>query len=148
MSIQSVASEGLAERESIGERECRMQFPRGIAKWGFSLGRRMGMKPGIQQGSCHVYKRSYLWKTMTSITIKLPEELKAKLQAHSRLSGKSCSALVRRSLEKELSGSRKGHAKSQSVLEKLADLAGKGDSGIPDLATNPKYMKSYGQWRE
>jgi hypothetical protein len=109
----------------------------------------MGLKPGSQQRSCHVYKRSYLWKIMTSITIKLPEELKAKLKAHSRLSGKSCSALVRRSLEKELSGSRKGgHAKSQSVLEKLADLAGKGDSGIPGLATNPKYMKGYGQWRE
>jgi hypothetical protein len=60
---------------------------------------------------------------MTSITIKLPEDLKDKLKAQSRLSGKSCSALVRRSLEKELFVSKKGRGRKQSVLEKLSDLA-------------------------
>ncbi len=82
---------------------------------------------------------------MTSITIRLPAEMKDKLKAQSRLSGKSCSALVRRSLEKELSFPKKGGGRKQSVLEKLADLAGKGDSGCPDLATNSKQMEGYGR---
>jgi hypothetical protein len=34
------------------------------------------------------------------------------------------------------------------VLDLLRDLAGKGDSGIPDLATNPEYMKGFGEWRK
>jgi predicted transcriptional regulator len=80
---------------------------------------------------------------MTSITIKLPEELKEKLETQARLRGKSCSAVVRDSLEKDLSVSKK-----QSILDKLHDLAGKGDSGISDLATNPKHMKDFGQWRK
>jgi hypothetical protein len=32
-----------------------------------------------------------------------------------------------------------------SLLERFGDLVGKGDSGIPDLATNPKYMEGFGQ---
>ena len=85
---------------------------------------------------------------MTSITIKLPEALKERLEAQARIRGKSCSALVRDSLEKELVGSNGTNENGPSVLDMLRDLAGKGDSGIPDLATNPKYMKGYGEWRE
>jgi Arc/MetJ-type ribon-helix-helix transcriptional regulator len=80
---------------------------------------------------------------MTSITIKLPEELKEKLEAQARVRGKSCSAVVRDSLEKDLAISKK-----PSLLDRLHDLAGKGDSGIADLATDPKYLKGFGQWRE
>jgi len=65
------------------------------------------------------------------------------LQDRARASGKSCSALVRVSLEKELAASKKG--KKLSLLERMGDLVGKGDSGIPDLATNPKYMEGFGQ---
>jgi len=85
---------------------------------------------------------------MTSITIKLPAELKDKLKAQARASGKSCSALVRHTLEKNLFVSKNGRRKNPSALEKLGDLVGKGYSGIPDLSTNPKYMKGFGQWRE
>ncbi len=79
---------------------------------------------------------------MTSITIKLPEKLKEKLESEARLRGKSCSAVVRDSLEKDLAGS-----ETPSLLDRVRDLVGKGDSGVPDLATNPKYMKGFGQWR-
>jgi len=85
---------------------------------------------------------------MTSITIKLPEAMKQRLEAEARMRGKSCSALVRDSLEKDLAGSNGTNGKSPSVLDMLRDLVDKGDSGIPDLATNPKYMKGYGEWRE
>lgn len=80
---------------------------------------------------------------MSSITIKLPDELKKKLQARARASGKSCSALVRHSIEKELIASSNG--KKPSLLDLFGDLAGKGDSGVTDLATNPKYMEGFGE---
>lgn len=83
---------------------------------------------------------------MTTLTIKLPEELKARLEAAARLSGKSVSALVRRELQKGFSPRRKG-AKKPSLLDLAGDLAGRGDSGVTDLATNPKYMEGYGEWR-
>ena len=83
---------------------------------------------------------------MTSITIKLPEELKRKLESRARLNGKSCSALVRESLEKDLSATKERRGKKPSLLDRIRDIAGKGDSGIPDLATNPKYMEGYGKW--
>jgi plasmid stability protein len=82
-------------------------------------------------------------EVMSSITIKLPEELKKRLQDRARASGKSCSALVRHSIEKELIASSKG--KKPSLLDLFGDLAGKGDSGVTDLATNPKYMKGFGE---
>ncbi len=83
---------------------------------------------------------------MTTLTIKLPEELKARLKAEARLTGKSVSAVVRRELQRGFSPRRKG-TKKPSLLDVAGDLAGRGDSGITDLATNPKYMKGFGEWR-
>jgi Arc/MetJ-type ribon-helix-helix transcriptional regulator len=80
---------------------------------------------------------------MTSITIKLPEALKEKLETQARLRGKSFSALVRDSLEKDLVVTRKGRRTKPSLLDRLRDLAGKGESGIADLATSPKYLKGF-----
>jgi Arc/MetJ-type ribon-helix-helix transcriptional regulator len=85
---------------------------------------------------------------MTSITIKLPEAMKEKLEAEAQIRGKSCSALIRDSLEKDLGESNSSRENGPSVLDLLQDLVGKGDSGIPDLATNPKYMKGFGEWRK
>jgi hypothetical protein len=42
---------------------------------------------------------------------------------------------------------KKRRGKKPSLLDRLRDLAGKGDSGIADLATNPKYLKGFGRWR-
>jgi len=82
---------------------------------------------------------------MTSLTIKLPDELKRKLETEARVRGKSCSALVRDSLERNFAASEKVQGKKPSLFDRLEDLLGKGDSGIPDLATNPKYMEGYGE---
>ena len=82
---------------------------------------------------------------MTSLTIKLPEELKERIEEQARLRGQSCSAVVRDSVEKDLAPSNK-----QSIYDRMRDLidkAGPG-SGVPDLATNPKYMEGYGEWRK
>ena len=83
---------------------------------------------------------------MTTLTIKLPEELKARLEAEARLSGKSVSAVVRRQLQKGFSPRRKG-GKKPSMLDLAGDLAGRGASGVTDLATNPRHMKGFGEWR-
>ena len=50
------------------------------------------------------------------------------------------------SVNKDLGIVKKMRRKKPSLLDRLHDLAGKGDSGIADLATNPKYLKGFGQW--
>jgi len=35
--------------------------------------------------------------------------------------------------------------KKPSLLDRFGDLVGKGDSGVPDLGTNPKYMEGFGR---
>jgi len=35
-----------------------------------------------------------------------------------------------------------------SLHERMKDLCGIVDSGIPDLATNKKHMEGFGRWRE
>jgi plasmid stability protein len=81
---------------------------------------------------------------MTSLTIKLPEELKLRLEAEAHLRGKSVSALARESIAQTL---KKTGSKKVSLFERNKDLCGAGSSGVPDLATNPKYMKGFGAWR-
>jgi len=81
---------------------------------------------------------------MTSLTIKLPEDLKLRLEAEARIRGKSVSALARESIAKTL---KKSGTKKLSLYERSKDLCGAGSSGIPDLATNPKYMEGFGEWR-
>lgn len=82
--------------------------------------------------------------TMTTMTVKMPEDLKLKVEAAARFSGKSVSAVVRESLRKTVR--RSGPGKS-SLYERTKDLCGAGDSGIADLATNPAHMKGFGAWR-
>jgi len=82
---------------------------------------------------------------MTSLTIKIPTELKTRLEIEARFSGKSCSAIVRDSLEKRLKRKKKS---TMSLYERTKHLCGSCNSGVPDLATNPKYMKGFGEWRK
>ncbi len=82
---------------------------------------------------------------MVTISVKLPAVLKNQAEAEARLSGKSVSALVRESLSTRIS-LKKG-SKKISLYQKSKNLCGCLDSGITDLATNPKYMKGFGEWR-
>jgi len=86
---------------------------------------------------------SYLLN-VTSLTIKLPQDTKARLKAQARLRGKSVSALVRDCLKQSniLTGP---HDMERSLYERAKDLCGAGDSGVTDLSTNPKYMKGFGR---
>ena len=53
----------------------------------------------------------------------------------------------RTQIETLLNGVHEGRIAVSDALDRLRDLAGRGDSGIADLATNPKYLKGFGRWR-
>jgi plasmid stability protein len=77
---------------------------------------------------------------MTSLTVKLPETLRQKLESFALMSGRSVSSVVRETLSAKLSSS----ASSSSLFGRTQDLCGGGESSIKDLATNSKHMDGYG----
>jgi predicted DNA-binding protein len=80
---------------------------------------------------------------MTTVSLKLPEHLLKMLEKESRTRGTTKSAVVRECLEKGLGTSADG--KEASCYDLARDLAGS-VKGLPrDLATNPKYMKGFGE---
>lgn len=79
---------------------------------------------------------------MTTMTIKIPEELKLKVEAMARLSGLSVSAVVRESLVKAAGEAGSGKL---SLYDRTMDLCGSGESGIADLATNPDHLRGFGE---
>jgi hypothetical protein len=82
---------------------------------------------------------------MTTLTVKIPEDLKRNVETVARFSGKSVSAVVRESL---LRTSRKTGSRRASLYERTKDLCGAGCSGLDDLATSPKHMKGFGSWQQ
>jgi predicted transcriptional regulator len=80
---------------------------------------------------------------MTTLTVKVPDEVAAKLKAVATRRRISKSQIVRDALVKEL--------KSSPTKANLYDIMKEGigcfDSGVTDLATNPKHMKGFGKWR-
>lgn len=82
---------------------------------------------------------------MTSLTIKLSTGLKSQLEAAARLRGRSVSAEVREAVEHRLRRGRRTH--KPSLYERTKYLCGCFDSGVKDLATNPKYLEGLGEWK-
>lgn len=78
---------------------------------------------------------------MKTLTIKLPGDMKARLELEARQSGKSVSALIRESIVERL---RAGDAET-SLYERTQDLCGAGASGVSDLATNPEHLEGFGK---
>jgi Arc/MetJ-type ribon-helix-helix transcriptional regulator len=80
---------------------------------------------------------------MQTISLKLPDVLLRELESEARLRRVTKSELVRASLEKALTKGREGAG--VSCYDLARDLAGK-VKGLPrDLATNPAYLKGFGQ---
>jgi hypothetical protein len=91
---------------------------------------------------------------MTTISLKLPEQLLTRLEKESRVRRTTKSSLVRECLEKQLP-----KTKPASALPKLPPGESFYDKALPilkkawarngrlprDLATNPKYMKGFGE---
>jgi Arc/MetJ-type ribon-helix-helix transcriptional regulator len=80
---------------------------------------------------------------MQTISLKLPDSLLARLEEESHLRRTNKSALIRAALERELAPKKTG--KESSCYDLARDLAGS-IKGLPkDIATNPKYMKGFGE---
>ena len=84
---------------------------------------------------------------MSTLTIELPDDLAARLEAASAQTRVPPAQLVRAALEKALPAPAPAVNGEPSALEALHDLVGCMDSGVTDRATNPKYMEGFGQWR-
>lgn len=84
----------------------------------------------------------YYQYSMTTISLKIPEELVSRMDALARANRTSRSALLREALEEKL----KAVARKvpPSLYEQSVDLCGTGNSGIGDLASNPSHLEGFG----
>jgi hypothetical protein len=78
---------------------------------------------------------------MVTLTIKLPAELKLRLEREAVQSGRSVSALIRDAVGAQL----RRVPVSGSLYERTRDLCGAGRSGRRDLATNRDYLRGFGE---
>ena len=91
-----------------------------------------------------------LWQVwdVSTLTIELPDDLAARLEAASAQTHVPPAQLVRAVLEKALAApAADWPADGPSLYERMKDFIGCIESGVTDLATNPKYMEGFGQWR-
>lgn len=79
---------------------------------------------------------------MKTISIKLSDDLDAKLNAAVQRRKTSKSRLLRQILEDHLERSR---PRGGSVLDLAGDLVGSIDRGSADLATHPKHLRGFGK---
>lgn len=94
--------------------------------------------------------RSPLWQTpsMSTLTIELPDDLAARLAVASAQAHLPPSQLVCAALEKLLPAALpSATAGGPSLHDRMKDFIGCIDSGVTDLATNPKHLEGFGQWR-
>jgi Arc/MetJ-type ribon-helix-helix transcriptional regulator len=79
---------------------------------------------------------------MKTISVKLPDDLLAKIQYAAKKRGETRSAFIRESVEEFLS--KEEYQSTRSCLDHARDLAGC-VKGPPDLSTNPAHMDHYGR---
>ena len=79
---------------------------------------------------------------MTTLSLKLPASLAARLESRAEAYGKPKSALVREFIERGLEDVA---TRAPSVHDLAADKCGIGRSDRRDLATHPKHLDDLGQ---
>lgn len=90
---------------------------------------------------------------MSTLTLELTEELSARLHAASAAAelpaARWAEQVLVAALEQALhqGAAPTGTGGSPTMFELLGDGIGCVDSGLPDLASNPKHLKGFGQWR-
>lgn len=77
-------------------------------------------------------------------TVELPDELYRRVKAEAALSGRKVKDLVEAGL-KLLLDRAPPPRRRRTMTELLKGAKGVVDSGIPDLATNPKHMEGFGR---
>ena len=92
-----------------------------------------------------------LWQScgMSTLTIEIPDDLAARLAAASEQTHVPPAQLVCAALEKALPAyASDWPADGPTLYERMKDAIGCIDSGVTDLATNPKHMEGYGRSRQ
>ena len=84
----------------------------------------------------------YYHANMTTISLKIPDELLSRMDAVARAKHTSRSALLREALEDKLKSS--ARKTPPSLYEQSADLCGKGSSGLGNLASHPAHLEGFG----
>jgi len=79
---------------------------------------------------------------MTTISLKIPDELVARMDAVASAKRTSRSALLREALEEKLEVV--ASESPPSLYDRSADLCGRQASGAGDLASNPKHLAGFG----
>ena len=79
-----------------------------------------------------------------TVTIKLPEPLALRLEQRAKRLGVSKSSILRDSLERDLNEGAKVE-EEPSVYDLTRADCGCFDSGLTDLATNPKHLEGFGR---
>ncbi|MDA0348671.1 MAG: ribbon-helix-helix domain-containing protein [Verrucomicrobia bacterium] len=83
---------------------------------------------------------------MKTITIKVSEELDARLTLRAKRRGVSKSEIAREAIRRDLETNESGEVKEEpSAYDIMKGGCGIIDSGVTDLATNPKHMEGFGQ---
>ncbi len=77
-------------------------------------------------------------------TIEVPEELYRRAKAEAALSGRKLKDLVQEGLRLVLESPRR-RRRPPSLAELTRPARGVVDSGVPDLATNPKHLAGFGR---
>lgn len=81
---------------------------------------------------------------MTTLSIKLPESLAKRITRAAASEGISRSESLRKAALDRLKPKKGAQKLRPSAYELTADLVGSEKSGVPDLATNPRFMKEFG----
>jgi capsid portal protein len=103
----------------------------------------LGRGPNSELGGIARQNGAYYHIRMRTISLKLPDDLLARLDHEAKARRVTKSWLVRESLEKALY--KASPAGAVSCYDLARDLAGS-VRGLPeDLAVNPEYMKGFGQ---
>jgi len=105
------------------------------------IARKILVKDGLFFGIADLHDR-YYFPRMTTISLKIPDELVSRVDAVARAKRTSRSALLREALEDKLKAM--ASKSPPSLYEQSADLCGKGSSGLGDLASNPKHLEGFG----
>lgn len=79
---------------------------------------------------------------MTTISLKIPDDLVCRVDAEARAKRTSRSALMREALEEKLKSA--ALESTPSLYDRSADLCGRGTSGLGDLSSNPKHLEGFG----
>lgn len=84
---------------------------------------------------------------MSTLTLQLPDGLKARLTAAARRSRKTPARFVREALEDRLTTPSARPGNGSSLYDQSRDLCGSVTGGPRDLAANKKHLLGYGSWK-